>query len=84
MTTQKRQALPFLLLIGIISLLADVTREGARCIYGPYLGLLGVSAFMVSFTAVTSELHLNSIVDRMRRACLIYLDNIKGFILRPR
>ena len=55
MTTQKKQALLFLLLIGIISLLADFTHEGARSIYGPYLGLLGVSAFMVSFTAGLGE-----------------------------
>ena len=55
MITQKKQALLFLLLIGIISLLADFTHEGARSIYGPYLGLLGVSAFMVSFTAGLGE-----------------------------
>jgi len=55
MTTQKKQALLFLLLIGIISLLADFTHEGARSIYGPYLGLLCVSAFMVSFTAGLGE-----------------------------
>ena len=51
-----KKAFLFLLLLGFISLLSDFTHEGARSIYGPYLGLLGVSAFMVSFTSGFGEL----------------------------
>ncbi|MCU0104958.1 MFS transporter [Acholeplasma vituli] len=50
-----KKAFLFLLLLGFISLLSDFTHEGARSIYGPYLGLLGVSAFMVSFTSGLGE-----------------------------
>lgn len=54
-TTIKKQAFIFLLLLGFISLLSDFTHEGARSIYGPYLGVLGVSAFLVAFTAGLGE-----------------------------
>ena len=50
-----KKAFLFLLLLGFISLLSDFTHEGARSIYGPYLGLIGVSAFMVSFTSGLGE-----------------------------
>lgn len=51
----RNQALAFLLFLGIISLLSDFTHEGARSIYGTYLGLIGVSAFMVSFVSGLGE-----------------------------
>lgn len=51
----KRRALLFLLLIGIISFLSDFTHEGARSIYGPYLNVLGVSAFAVATVAGLGE-----------------------------
>ncbi|RJX27279.1 MAG: MFS transporter [Acholeplasma sp.] len=51
----KKKAYLFLLLIGIIALLSDFTHEGARSIYGPYLGLIGVSAFLISLTAGLGE-----------------------------
>ncbi|MBN2697095.1 MAG: MFS transporter [Bacilli bacterium] len=50
-----KNALLFLVLLGIISLLSDFTHEGARSIYGPFLGLIGASAFVVSFTAGLGE-----------------------------
>lgn len=53
--SSRKKALTFLLLLGIISLLSDFTHEGARSIYGPYLSLLGVSAFVVSFTSGLGE-----------------------------
>lgn len=53
--TQKR-SFKFILLFGIISLLADVTYEGARSITGAYLGLLGASATVVGFVAGFGEL----------------------------
>ncbi len=51
----KKKAYIFLLLVGIIALLSDFTHEGARSIYGPYLGLIGVSAFLISLTAGLGE-----------------------------
>lgn len=51
----KRQAIIFLILLGVISMLSDFTHEGARSIYGPFLGLIGISAFMISLTAGLGE-----------------------------
>jgi len=51
----KKQAILFLVLLGVISLLSDFTHEGARSIYGPFLGLIGASAFVVSFTSGLGE-----------------------------
>jgi MFS family permease len=51
----KKQAFIFLLLLGLISLLSDFTHEGARSIYGPYLGLIGASAFVIALTAGLGE-----------------------------
>jgi hypothetical protein len=34
--------------MGIVSLLGDIAYEGARSVTGPYLYLLGASAFVVS------------------------------------
>lgn len=43
----KRSALNFVLLFGVVSLFADMTYEGARSVSGPFLGMLGASAFVV-------------------------------------
>ncbi|MDD4184003.1 MAG: MFS transporter, partial [Candidatus Izemoplasmatales bacterium] len=51
----KKAAILFLMLLGLISLLSDFTHEGARSIYGPYLGLIGVSALVISFTSGLGE-----------------------------
>lgn len=53
--SNKKKALLFLGLIGIISMLSDFTHEGARSIYGPYLGLLGASALVISFVSGLGE-----------------------------
>ena len=52
--TQKS---PFLLVIflGLVSLLGDITYEGARSIIGPYLATLGASATVVGFVAGLGE-----------------------------
>ncbi|MFA6889750.1 MAG: MFS transporter [Bacilli bacterium] len=55
MKNTKRNALIFLILLGFISMLSDFTHEGARSIYGPYLSIIGVSAFLVSLTAGLGE-----------------------------
>jgi MFS family permease len=51
----KRKAFIFLLLLGLISLLSDFTHEGARSIYGPYLGLIGASVLVISITSGLGE-----------------------------
>ncbi|PIP08654.1 MAG: MFS transporter, partial [Syntrophobacteraceae bacterium CG23_combo_of_CG06-09_8_20_14_all_50_8] len=45
--TGKSNALRFVVLIGVVSLFADMTYEGARSITGQYLGSLGASATAV-------------------------------------
>lgn len=52
----KAAALKFIVLLGIVSLFADVTYEGARSINGPYLALLGASATTVGIVAGLGEL----------------------------
>lgn len=49
-------ALAFVVLMGVVSLLADMTHEGARGIYGAYLPLLGVSATGLGFVMGFGEL----------------------------
>ena len=51
----KKQALLFIVFLGIISFFSDFTHEGARSIYGQYLNIIGVSAFLVAFTAGLGE-----------------------------
>lgn len=51
----KKRAFIFIILLGIISFFSDFTHEGARSIYGPYLNLIGVSAFLVALTAGLGE-----------------------------
>jgi len=52
----KKKALIFIVLLGIVSLLADMTYEGARSINGPYLAILGSSALVVGLVAGLGEL----------------------------
>jgi MFS family permease len=52
----RRAALRFIVLLGIVSLFADMTYEGARSITGPYLALLGASATVVGIVAGFGEL----------------------------
>lgn len=51
-----RTALSFVLIMGVVSLLADACYEGARSAIGPYLGLLGANATTVGIVAGTGEL----------------------------
>jgi predicted MFS family arabinose efflux permease len=51
-----RAALRFVLLIGVVSLFADMAYEGARSITGPYLEILGASATVVGIVAGVGEL----------------------------
>lgn len=43
----RRRAWRFVVVLGVVSLFADMTYEGARSIVGPYLGSLGASAVLV-------------------------------------
>jgi len=52
----KGSALKFVILLGVVSLLADMTYEGARSVTGPYLEVLGASATAVGFFAGLGEL----------------------------
>jgi len=51
----KKTAMGFILVMGIVSLFADITHEGARSLIGPYLGLLGASATVVGFVSGLGE-----------------------------
>ena len=52
----KREAFKFIILLGTVSLLADITYEGARSITGPYLAILGASGTVVGLVAGFGEL----------------------------
>ena len=43
------------MLLGVVSLFADMTYEGARSVTGPYLGILGANAAAVGFIAGFGE-----------------------------
>ena len=49
--TPTKKAFSFIVMLGVVSLFADITYEGARSIVGPYLALLGASGAIVG-TAV--------------------------------
>ncbi|MCX7975275.1 MAG: MFS transporter [Candidatus Aminicenantes bacterium] len=51
----KKGAFQFIVLMGLVSLFSDMTYEGARSLTGPYLGLLGASAFVVGLVAGLGE-----------------------------
>jgi len=56
MDISKGSALKFVFLVGVVSLFADMTYEGARSITGPYLAVLGASATVVGLVAGAGEL----------------------------
>ncbi len=54
--TSKHLTLRFIIVMGIVSLFADVTYEGARSITGPYLLILGATATIAGIVAGLGEL----------------------------
>jgi MFS family permease len=56
MNDGKRSALTFVILLGLVSLFADMTYEGARSVTGPFLAILGASSFTVGLVAGLGEL----------------------------
>jgi MFS family permease len=51
----RMNAVRLIVALGIVSLFADMTYEGARSVAGPYLGMLGASAAVVGFVAGFGE-----------------------------
>ena len=57
MTVRKNSsAMVFICLMGVVSLFADMTQEGARGIFGAYLGMMGASAAIVGCISGAGEL----------------------------
>jgi MFS family permease len=54
--SSRSAALKFVILLGVVSLFADMTYEGARSISGPYLSILGASGAVVGIVAGFGEL----------------------------
>ncbi|MCL6510190.1 MAG: MFS transporter [Anaerolineae bacterium] len=52
----KSTAIRFVILLGLVSLFADITYEGARSISGPFLAVLGASGAAVGIVAGFGEL----------------------------
>jgi MFS family permease len=52
----NKTALKFVILLGVVSLFADMTYEGARSITGPFLAVLGASGTIVGIVAGFGEL----------------------------
>jgi len=52
----KKTAMKFIVLVGIVSLFADMTYEGARSITGPFLAILGATGTAVGIIAGFGEL----------------------------
>ncbi len=52
----KSNVLGFVIFIGVVSLFADLTYEGARSIAGPFLAILGASGTVVGIVAGFGEL----------------------------
>src|SRR6202161_245363 len=56
-TSPKRaSAMRFIVCLGVVSLFADMTYEGAHSIIGPYLKGLGATAFQVALIAGVGEM----------------------------
>ena len=79
------QAMVFILLFGVVSLLSDMTHEGASSIRGAYLSLLGASAGAIGFFSGLGEMVgysmryvFGRITDKTRR---YWPMTIAGYIL---
>lgn len=69
-----KRALVFVVLLGVVSLFADMTYEGSRSIWGPYFGTLGATGAIVGLVAGGGELlgyvlrlFTGALADRTRR-----------------
>lgn len=82
---KSSQALKFIILLGVVSLFADMTYEGARSVTGPYLAILGASATVVGiigglgeFVGYGIRIIFGSLADRTGKYWTI---TILGYIL---
>jgi len=55
-TDKRKQAMRFIVCLGIVSMFADITYEGARSVLGPFLNNLGASAWQVGLIAGIGEM----------------------------
>jgi MFS family permease len=53
---QRKRAMRFIVCLGIVSMFADITYEGARSVLGPFLNNLGASATQVGIIAGIGEM----------------------------
>ncbi len=56
MENNRSRAVKFIVLLGLVSLFADITYESARSLAGPFLAVLGATGAIVGFTAGAGEL----------------------------
>lgn len=80
-----KAAMRFVLILGVVSLFADMTYESARSLVGPYLAILGASGAVVGFTAGAGELlgyglrfFSGLLIDKTHRYWLI---TITGYVV---
>ncbi|MEN2998178.1 MAG: MFS transporter [Brevinematia bacterium] len=71
---EKRAIIRFIILMGVVSLFADMVYETARGVMGPYLGYLGANAFAIGlvfgigeFLGYFLRIFAGAIIDRTRK-----------------
>ncbi len=82
----RSSAVAFIVLLGVVSLFADMNYEGGRSVVGQYIKLLGTSAFALGLSAGFGEfigyalrLVSGSVADRTRRYWLLI---ITGYVVQ--
>jgi hypothetical protein len=84
------RALNFVILLGVVSLFADMTYEAARSAVGPFLGMLGASALSIGVVSGGGELvgyalrlWSGRLADRTRRYWAVTFGAAVGPLLLP-
>ncbi|MFO7626985.1 MAG: MFS transporter [Candidatus Fermentibacteraceae bacterium] len=82
----RSSAVAFIVLLGVVSLFADMNYEGGRSVVGQYIRLLGTSAFALGLSAGFGEfigyalrLVSGSVADRTRKYWLLI---ITGYVVQ--
>jgi MFS family permease len=82
----RSQAVAFIVLLGVVSLFADMNYEGGRSVVGQYIRLLGTSAFALGLSAGFGEfigyalrLVSGTVADRTRKYWLLI---ITGYVVQ--
>ncbi len=77
--TSDKSALKFIVILGIVSLCADATYEGARSITGAYLGVLGASALMgILYDRSINSLIIFSVLIQLAAVPILLFVNKNG------